>query len=108
MKTNISCHSPVFSDDIIGFDGFEFNNIVCLIADGDLPQGIADGSFLFIRVGTSFKKGDLIITISKSIPNEYKIKDADKIESDYFGKVLMATKLFAEEEPEDEYQRIKK
>jgi len=108
LKDKNSCHKPVFSDDIIGFNDFKFNNLVCLIADGDLPQGIVDGSFLFVEIGTSFKKDDLIIIRSKSMPYEYKIKYADKIESDYFGRVLMATQLFAREEPSYEYQRIEK
>lgn len=108
MKNNISCHRPVFSDDIIGFNDFKFNNLVCLIADGDLPQGIADGSFLFVEIGASFGKDDLIIIRTKSMPYEYKIKYAEEIESDYFGRVLMATKLFAKEEPGNEYQRTEK
>ena len=108
MNINISCHRPVFSDDIIGFNGFKFNKLVCFIADGNLPQGIADGCFLFTEVGTSFKEGDLIITRTKSKPYEYKIKYAEEIESDYFGRVLMATQLFAKEEPCDEYQRFTK
>lgn len=108
MNINISCHRPVFSDDIIGFNGFEFNKLVCIIADGNLPQGIADGCFLFTEVGTFFKEGDLIITRTKSKPYEYKIKYAEEIESDYFGRVLMATQLFAKEEPCDEYQRFTK
>jgi hypothetical protein len=108
LKNNISCHRPVFSDDIIGFNDFKFNNLVCLIADGDLPQGIADGSFLFVEIGASFGKGDLIIIRTKSMPYEYKIKYAEEIESDYFGRVLMATQLFAKEEPGNEYQRVEK
>ena len=108
MNINLSCHRPVFSDDIIGFNGFEFNKLVCLIAGGNLPQGIADGCLLFTEVGTSFKEGDLIITRTKSKPYEYKIKYAEEIESDYFGRVLMATQLFAKEEPCDAYQRFTK
>ena len=108
MKNNISCHRPVFSDVIIGFNDFKFNNLVCLIADGDLPQGIADGCFLFTEVGTFFKEGDLIITRTKSKPYEYKIKYAEEIESDYFGRVLMATKLFAKEELRNENQWFRK
>ena len=106
MKINISCHRPVFSDDILGFAGFNFNNLVCFIADGDLPQGIADGCFLFTEIGTSYVEGDLIITRTKSKPYEYKIKLAKKVESDYLGRVLMATQLFAKGGPCDEYQWI--
>lgn len=103
MNTQNSCHKPVFSEDIVGLDGFVFNKLVCFIAEGDLPQGIADGCFLFTEIRTSYKKGDLIITRTKSKPYEYKIKNANEIESEYFGRVLMATKLFAKEELRNEY-----
>ena len=46
-------------------NGFNFNNLVCFIADGDLPQGIADGCFLFTEIGTSYVEGDLIIDKSR-------------------------------------------
>ncbi|MGO1369745.1 hypothetical protein [Senegalia sp. (in: firmicutes)] len=104
MNINISCHKPVFSESIVGLNGFEFNKLVCFIAEGDLPQGIAEGCFLFTEIGTSFKKGDLIITRTKSETYKYKIKYANEIESDYFGRVLMATKLFAKEELRNGYQ----
>lgn len=104
MNINISCHKPVFSENIVGLDGFEFNKLVCFIAEGELPQGIVEGCFLFTEIGISFKEGDLIITRTKSEPYEYKIKNANEIESDYFGRVLMATKLFAKEELRNGYQ----
>lgn len=108
MNINTSCHKPVFSEDILGLDGFEFNELVCLIAEGDLPQGIADGCFLFTEVGTSFKGSDLIITRTKNKPYKYKIKYANEIESDYFGRVLMAIKLFAKGGLRNENQWFRK
>lgn len=86
--------TPCGYRDILGCNGYEPKNIVCVTANGDdnfLNEGIVEGTILFVDTSIKYKQGQLnVFKFKEEVSPQFKLSRTRVSGTAYVGKVLIA------------------
>lgn len=85
--------TPCGYKDILGCNGYDLKNIICVTANGDdnfLNEGIVEGSILFVDTGIKYKQGQLnVFKFKEETSPQFKLSRTKLTGTAYVGKVLI-------------------
>ena len=84
--------------DILGCNGYDTKNVVCVTANGDnnfLNEGIVEGTLLFVDTSEEYKAGQLnVFKFKEEVTPQLKLSRTKLSGTTYFGKVMMAVNQY--------------
>jgi len=94
-------HQPVSEKDVLGFDGYNIQDVFCVRANGDgnfLEYGIAENSILFVDKSMPFQDGKLSLFLTGSSETQkepYKVSNKKIKGAEHLGRIVMSVNQFA-------------